>query len=54
MIDFMQNNWKDLLEIIISLIIGFLGGITCVKNKNNSKIKGNSNIVIQEGNKHNE
>lgn len=56
MIDFLQSNWKDLLEIIISLIVGFLGGITFtnIKSKNSSKIKGNNNTVIQEGSKYNE
>ena len=56
MIDFLHNNWKDLLEIAISLIIGFLGGITVtnIRNKNSSKIKGNNNTIIQEGNRYNE
>lgn len=56
MINFIVNNWKDVAEIIVSLIIGFLGGITFtnVKNKNKAKIKGNGNTVIQEGNKYNE
>ena len=52
----MQNNQKDILEIIVSLIIGFLGGITftTVKSKNNANIKGDNNTVIQEGSKYNE
>lgn len=56
MIDFIQNNWKDLLEIFASLIVGFLGGITFtnIKSKNVSKIKGNNNTVVQEGSKYNE
>lgn len=56
MIEFIQNNWKDLLEILVSLIIGFLGGITFtnIKSKNYSKIKGDKNIVFQEGSNHNE
>ena len=33
MLDFFQNNWKDLLEIIISVVIGLLGGVTYQKNK---------------------
>lgn len=56
MIDFIQNNWKDLLEIIISLVLGFLGGIKFVniKNKNKTRIRGNNNVVIQGGIKNNE
>lgn len=56
MSDFIQKNWKDLMEIIISFIVGLCGGIKInkVRNKNTSKIKGNNNIVKQEGNKHNE
>ena len=52
MIQFFQNNWKDILEIISSLILGFLGGYTYkgVKSKNISKIKGNNNTVVQKGN----
>lgn len=52
MIQFFQNNWKDILEIISSLILGFLGGYTYkgMKSKNNSKIKGNNNTVVQKGN----
>lgn len=52
MLNFIQNNWKDLLEIIISLILGFLGGYTFnnMKSKNISKINGNNNNVIQKGN----
>ena len=54
--DFIINNWKNLVEIIVSLVLGFLGGITFtnIKNKNKAKVKGNGNIVIQEGNKYNE
>lgn len=56
MSDFIQNNWKDILEIFASLIVGFLGGITFknIKSKNISKIKGNNNTVVQEGSKYNE
>lgn len=56
MIDFIRNNWKDLLEIIISLVLGFLGGIKFVniKNKNKARIRGNNNVVIQGGIKNNE
>lgn len=51
MLDFFQSNWKDLLEIIVSVVIGFLGGVTYQKNKikNVSKIKGSNNVVFQEG-----
>ena len=51
MVEFMQNNWKDILEIIVSLIIGFFGGCTYknMNTKNISKIKGNNNNVIQKG-----
>lgn len=56
MIDFIQNNWKDLLEIFASLIVGFLGGITFtnIKSKNVSKIKGNNNTGVQKESKYNE
>lgn len=52
MIEFLQSNWRDILEIIISLILGFAGGYTYkgIKSKNISKIDGNNNIVNQKGN----
>lgn len=55
MIDFLQSNWKDILEIVISLIVGFLGGIkySSIRNKNKSRITGNNNLVIQKGNEYN-
>ena len=55
MIEFLQANWKDILEILISLIVGFLGGIkyTNMKSKNNSKIVGDYNSVTQKGNEYN-
>lgn len=55
MIEFLQANWKDILEILISLIVGFLGGIkyTSMKSKNNSKIVGDCNSVTQKGNEYN-
>lgn len=55
MLDFVQNNLKDILEIIVSLILGFLGGYTYkgIKSKNISKIDGNNNTVIQKGNDNN-
>lgn len=55
MIEFLQNNWKDILEIFISLILGFLGGYSFkgMKSKNTSKIKGNYNTVLQKGNDNN-
>ena len=55
MVHFFQSNWKDILEIVVSLILGFLGGYTYkgLKSKNSSKIKGNYNTVIQKGNDNN-
>lgn len=55
MVDFLYNNWKDILEVVISLILGFLGGYTYkgTKSKNVSKIKGNNNTVTQKGNDNN-
>lgn len=52
MLEFFKTNWKDIMEIVISLIVGFFGGITykSYKLKNVSKIKGNNNMVIQKGN----
>ena len=55
MVHFFQSNWKDILEIVVSLILGFLGGYTYkgLKSKNSSKINGNYNTVIQKGNDNN-
>lgn len=51
MIEFLKNNWLQLLEIIGSLVVGFLGGMKYqnFKSKNISKIKGSYNNVNQEG-----
>ncbi len=51
MVEFIQNNWKDILEIITSLVLGFLGGYTYkgMKVKNISKVKGYNNTIIQKG-----
>ena len=50
--EFLQTNWKDILEILISLILGFIGGYSykSLLSNNSSKIKGNNNIVVQKGN----
>lgn len=54
MINFLSNNWKDIAEIVVSLIVGFIGGNTYQNYKNNNikqsnKIKGNNNSVSQKG-----
>lgn len=48
MINFFIENWKDITEIMISLIVGFIGGYTYKSIKVKSKIKGNNNMVIQK------
>lgn len=52
MIDFLKEHIIDILEITISVITGFIGGITYTKNKikNVAKIKGNNNSINQKGN----
>ncbi len=51
MIEFLKNNWIQLLEIVGSLVVGFLGGMKyqSVKIKNVSKVKGINNNVNQGG-----
>lgn len=54
MLEFFSNNWKDIIEILISLIVGFIGGKTYTnyinkKIRQTSKIKGNNNTVNQKG-----
>ncbi len=55
MIEFLQSNWKDIAEIVVSLIIGFFGGIkyTKISNKNKLTINGNENTASQKGNEYN-
>lgn len=47
MINFFIENWKDIAEIVISLMVGFIGGYTYKSIKVKSKIKGNNNVVVQ-------
>ena len=47
MLNFFINNWKDIAEITISLIAGFVCGYTYKSIKIKSKIKGNNNTIIQ-------
>lgn len=56
MIEFLKEHIIDIIEIIISLVTGFLGGITYTKVtiKNTAKIKGNNNSINQKGNEENE
>lgn len=54
MLNFLINNWKDILEIIISLILGFFGGkkyenFIVINNKQTTRIKGNNNNFEQKG-----
>ena len=51
MIEFLQQHIIDIIEIILSFIAGVIGGITYEKRvtKQNAKIKGNNNSIIQKG-----
>lgn len=55
MLEFLQSNWKDIAEIVVSLILGFFGGVkyTKILNKNKLIINGNGNNVSQKGNEYN-
>lgn len=52
MTDFLKNNWLQLVEILVSLILGFIGGMKYqnMKNKNVANVKGNNNNINQGGN----
>lgn len=52
MIEFLKEHIIDILEIVISIVTGFIGGATYtkIKSKNIAKIKGNNNSVNQKGN----
>lgn len=52
--EFLKNHLIDIIEIIISAIVGFLGGMKYSKVKNVTKIKGNNNQINQKGNEKNE
>ncbi len=52
MTEFVSNNWSDIIQIIISLVVGFVGGKTyenyiSKRIKQIAKIKGNNNNVNQ-------
>lgn len=54
MINFLRNNWVNITEIIISLVVGFFGGkkyenYTNKKIKQKAKINGNNNNIYQKG-----
>ena len=48
--DFLRNHLIDIIEIIVSAIVGFIGGMKYSKVKNVAKIKGNNNQINQKGN----
>lgn len=54
MAEFFSNNWKDIIEVIFSLIIGFFSGkkyenYTNKKIKQIAKINGDNNNISQKG-----